>query len=257
MKNKKMKKMYKEVSYIKKDRGGASTKISLIYDTFCQRIIEKWISFPLVNDDSKYVITDRLIYIYGREGFVKSKIEIETGGLDTHNYGSVQTPYETFSSFERTYDRKGYGVKFKTKIKYLLNNRNNKHELVYKTLNIQVSEDIKNNCYKLKLLSVKTRLGDLYKYFYSKADPFQLISIKRYRNSVSAFFRQKVEEKKDNLLNSFKKFDKGNQNYFSEVNYDFNNENYWDVFVHNSILDEDMFSTEINELLELYKKHCN
>lgn len=248
--------MYKEVSYIAKCRG-VPAKISLIYDTICQRIIEKWISFPLVNDDSKYVITDRLIYVYGIEGFVKSKIEVETSGLESHNYGSVQAPYETVSSWERSYNcEDSYRSKFKTKIKYLRNSGNNK-PFTYKTLNIQVSKDYKNKCYKLKLLSVKTRWGDLYKYIYSKADPFQLISIEKYRNPVSAFFRQKVEEKKDNLLNGFKKFDKGNQNYLSKVKYDWVDEDYWDVFVHNSILDEDMFSAEINELLELYKKHCN
>ena len=89
------------------------------------------------------------------------------------------------------------------------------NSLKIQTLNIQVSKDYKNKCHKLKLLSVKTRWGDLYKYIYSKADPFQLISIEKYRNPVSAFFRQKVEEKKDNLLNGFKKLVKGLRKAFT------------------------------------------
>lgn len=70
-------------------------------------------------------------------------------------------------------------------------------------------------------------------------------------------FGKKVSEKKDNLLNGFKKFENGNQNYLNTntLEYDYNENKYFDVFVHNEIINEDMFSYEINELLELYKKH--
>lgn len=246
--------MYKEVSFLK-IVGGVQAKISLLYDTICNRIIEKWISFPLVKDDSKHVITDRIIYIYGIDGFVKRKIEVETCGLENHNYGSVQTPWETVSSWDRTYKSVKSIPATDIEIKYF---RTNSKRWLYKTLHIQSIEDYKNRCYKLKLISLKTQSFYL-KYFYSNVDPFQLTSIKKFRKNIFGFFLfgKKVSEKKDNLLNGFKKFENGNQNYLNTntLEYDYNENKYFDVFVHNEIINEDMFSYEINELLELYKKH--
>lgn len=248
--------MYKEVSFLK-EVGGVQAKISLLYDTICNRIIEKWISFPLVKDDTKHVITDRSIYVYGIEGFVKSKIEIETGGLENHNYGSVQAPYEIVSSLDRTYESKiKYRDTYKIKIKYIRTAM--KRRWTYKTLHIQAVKDHKNNCYKLKLKSAKTFHGIyLKKYFYSSIDPFQLTSIKKYRKNVFGFFLfgKKVEEIKDNLLNGYKKFENENQNYLNrrKLGSGFNRGS--SVFVHNEIINEDIFSSEFNELLESFKKH--
>jgi len=55
---------YNIISYLSNEKG--TEKISLIYDTINKRIIEKWISFQLVNDESKFVITDRFIYVYNK-----------------------------------------------------------------------------------------------------------------------------------------------------------------------------------------------
>jgi hypothetical protein len=49
------------VSYLSNEKG--TEKISLIYDTINKRVIEKWISYQLDNDESKFIIIDRFIYV--------------------------------------------------------------------------------------------------------------------------------------------------------------------------------------------------
>ena len=49
------------VSYISNEKGTEET--SLIYDTINKRIIEKWISYQLVKDESKFINSSRIRFL--------------------------------------------------------------------------------------------------------------------------------------------------------------------------------------------------
>lgn len=160
---------YHIVSYFSDERGFEKT--SLIYDTINERIIEKWISYQLIKNESKFVITDRFIYVYNKFNVIYRIIEIKTGV----NHRKYIDNNEYCHSFNRYVNYLESDNETITEVVYRRNNNigsklNN--DTFIKSLNLLSKKDI-NNVWRTRLNYVIENRR-LYVYQYKKDDFFSL-----------------------------------------------------------------------------------
>ena len=258
---------YKIVSYLSNKHG--TEKTSLIYDTINKRIIEKWISYQLVNDKSKFVITNRYTYVYNKFNIINRILEVEKGS-DDRDYSFLTDNNEYCHSFNRTvcilesnFDRTV------TQVIYSRNNHIGSKEKNWfiKSLNLLTKEV--NGIYKTRINYLLKR-GRLYIYEYKQNDFFFLNKIVEYKVLIDLRFINrlisesigkpvvfinesylilKVKIKEDFVNdNEEKSIYEGELDYFSDRSLYSMESN----FVHNLIFIEDLFINEKSNLDKMY-----
>ena len=247
----------KEITYI--SNKNATEKTTIIYDILNNRVNEKRISYQLVRDKSKYIITDRSIYTYSSTNNIVAIFEIEKGPTDRE--GRYTDDNEYTSAFYRT-----------IKKSYLHSHLGNQIDIEYIRLNSipfykkpfcqillrleQVKSKDRYFDTNLRVAS-KIQLGNYFEYQYCKNDPLKLLNIVEYRIIANLTFinrllnligivglfryfpafiwKRKLKDIKEDLPNGNEKLNKRVHNYANYICA------YHDVILHESIKREDLF----------------
>ncbi len=254
------------VSYLSNEKG--SEKISLIYDTINKRVIEKWISYQLDNDESKFIITDRFIYVYNKFNIVSSILEVEKGY--ENRYPSYNDNNEYCHSINRTVNKISLHHKNTTEINYTRNNHigSKRKKIFIKTLNL-VTKEVEDNIFKSRINYILKK-SKLYIYEYRKNDFCSLYNIveykilvdfrfiNRYINKIGVpilmtipdlFLKIKIKDNLQILDNKETSIKLDEQDYFNPKLLNVGNNKF---FIQNLILIEDLFVNEINNIHEKY-----
>ena len=255
------------VSYISNEKGTEET--SLIYDTINKRIIEKWISYQLVKNESKFIITDRLIYVYNKFNIVSSILEVEKGN-DVRQYSFLSDNNEYCHSMNRTVNKLDINDKIITEINYTRNNHigSKRKKVFIKTLNL-VTKEIEESIFKTRL-NYLIKKGRLYIYEYKQNDFCFLNKIIEYKILIDLRFINRLINKigipilmlipdlflkvkiNNNIKisgNEEKPIHLHKQDYFSRNNLNVDKNKF---FIQNLILIEDLF---VNEMYNIHKKY--
>ena len=254
------------VSYLSNEKG--TEKISLIYDTINKRVIEKWISYQLVNDESKFIITDRFIYVYNKFNIVSSILEVEKGY--ENRYPSYNDNNEYCHSIKRTVNKISLHLKNTTEINYTRNNHigTKRKKIFIKTLNL-VTKEVEDRIFKTRINYILKK-SKLYIYEYRKNDFCSLYNIVEYKilvdfrfinrciNKIGVpilmsipdlFLKIKIKDNLQILDNKEKSIKLDEQDYFNPKLLNVDNNKF---FIQNLILIEDLFVNEINNIHEKY-----
>jgi hypothetical protein len=252
------------VSYLSNERG--TEKTSLIYDTINKRIIEKWISYQLVKDESKFVITDRYLYVYNKFNIIYRILEIEKGE-DDRMYSFLSNNNEYCHSFNRTVNKLELNDRTITEVIYTRNNYigSKRKKWFMRSLNL-LTKEVEDRIYKTRI-NYLLKKGRLYVYEYKQNDFCFLNKIVEYKILIDLRFINrlikviglpilmsipdlflKVKIKEDFVHdNEEKRLKEDEQDYFRGTYY--SGEKF---FIQNLILIEDLF---INEKYDIQKKY--
>lgn len=265
--------MYQEVTFFSDEK--LREKTSLIYDTFNQRIIEKWSSYQIKGVEDLHKMYKREVYVYANN-HLYSKVYIDCE-IDDCIFDNESISKKERIPMKSTIEWAGFGkIMGRKEIKYILT-RSNFKSFCYKSLNIIVINDWPKKILKLESVIIGSpmwRGGSgqrLYKYIYSKVNPDELICVEKYevllnltfinkfftteiflgssilRNIPKLFIKKKLSEKRNDLLNGLRKMTNPEMAYFDM---DLSSES--DVLIHNSLLDEDIFYKEKIKLLKTF-----
>jgi hypothetical protein len=258
---------YNIISFISNNLG--NEKITYIYDTLNKRVIEKWKSYQLKSDLSKYIITDRFIYTYNHYGIINKIVEIQKGN-DSYTFGylSFTDDNEYSDCITRKMSNKLNYETLETEITYTktLNIGLSRRKKFLRTLIIEQNNSIRKKNTEIRLKSLLLWGGRYFTYQYSKDDFNKLISISEYQilidlrifnklfrfleiqflKSLPNFFIMK-RIKKDHVNTNFNNHEVNmhKQDYFTP-----NSENF--VLIHDTLFKEDLFLLEQLNLMSEY-----
>ena len=244
---------------------------TLVYDTINKRIIEKWHSYRLVNDKSRYIITDRFIYSYNAIGLICKVIEIEKGP-DDRILKWMNDNNEYVHSFIRIIKNKLDFENQYAEIVYSRNNRIgiNEKALFQRSLLIELDINDSTNA-NIRLRYIFFRNGKMLSYKYSKGSFNELLKIIEYQiildlRIINFVFRLtgiplltalphiilKRKIKENAVVSKFKvrKIPVSHQDYF-QSNY------VEEVFVNEVIFHEDLFWEEQEKLITDFENACS
>ena len=202
--------------------------ITLVYDDNWQKIVEKWISWPLENDDSRPLVSIRTSYIYNKRGVISDIVTI-----DFLTHGKIRENDKEYIKISKRKnvsndDHWSGGPKI---IKYF-----NSEDKCYKTIWIDVIDKFKGSC----LIRIKkiNNLNTITNYVYCEENPEKLIHTDRHNNELGFLKTDKKKETKNN--SNVIIVDVAKQDYIREY-YD-----YQQVYIHESLIAEDE-----NQLLKM------
>jgi len=260
---------YNVVSFVSNEKGTETT--SLVYDLINKRVIEKWLSYQLVSDESNFIITNRYIYIYNKYNLISNILEVEKGHND-RQYDFLSDHTEYCHNINRTIKKLDLNNKFITYVHYTRNNHvGSKGKIVFiKTLNL-LTKEVGNGVLKTRM-NYLLKGGKLFKYFYKKNDFCFLRSIIEYKVLIDLRFinllinktgipilmslpdlflkiktkiTTNISDNKEVQIKYYK------QDYFSS--YYLRDDNF-DFFIQNLIQFEDLFINEKNNIHQKYNK---
>lgn len=256
---------YDIVSYLSNERG--TEKTSLIYDTINRRIIEKWISYQLDNDKSKFIITDRDIYVYNKFNIIYRILEVHKGP-DDRRHSFLSNNNEFCHSFNRTVNtphlKRSSTV---TNVIYTRNNSigSNNKKWFMRSVNL-LTKEVEHNIFKTRI-NYLLKKNRLYVYEYKQNDFCFLNKIIEYKILIDLRFINRfinmfgipvltlisdlflkvkiiediVNDNKEERLNEDKQdYFKGN--FYSGQKF----------FIHNSVLTEDLFINDKSDIDKMY-----
>jgi hypothetical protein len=264
-------KSYKIISFLEKKYN--PKKISIIYDTINERIIEKWECYKLLHYDSKFVITDRIIYSYNKFGNINKILEI-VKGPDDRMYKYLNDDNEYCHSINRkiSYTRSSYRT-FKTEIIYTRNNHigSNRRKHFLRSLLLEVDDNSSKNSISIRLKYLRTP-GKLYTYEYCKDNFNELkciieydilldlriinkifsiigetIEFKLFMSIPDLFVKKKIKKQFVESANKIHEMKIHEQDYYSSI-YDEN-----PIFINDIIFKEDIFMMTQNDLNNEYE----
>lgn len=165
------------ISYISNETG--TEKTSLIYDRLNKRVIEKWKSFQLKKDASKFIITDRYVFAYNKHGLLYKTIEIKKG-FDDRIYSYLNDNNEYCHCLNRfvTYDSREYTNDYqKTMITYARNNNlgSTRKKHFIKSLQLESEKDWDTGRINTRLKYLIQSGNKLKKYVYCKENFHELL----------------------------------------------------------------------------------
>ena len=170
---------YKIISFLEKKHN--PKKISIIYDTINERIIEKWECCQLMHYDSKFVITNRSIYSYNKFGNINKILEI-VKGPDDRMYSSLNDDNEYCHSINRkiSYTSSSHRS-FKTEIVYTRNNHigSDRRKHFLRSLILEVDKTSSKNSKSIRLKYLRNH-SKLYTYEYCNDNFNELKCITEY-----------------------------------------------------------------------------
>ncbi len=260
---------YTIVSKITNENG--TEKTSIIYDKINRRIIEKWVSYQLVRDKNKHIITDRFIYAFNKNGNIKTKIEVLKGNDNRDfSYFSDNNEYCHCINREIKYD----GLRYQ--------NNNAKTEIIYtstdhvgikknrrflKKIVLKIMPKKRIQFQEVRLYSTLDENKKLTKYKYSTHNPTEIASITKYKvlfdltiiNKIflfsgiplfqsipDIFLKKRIWKKKVNAIYKTHKIHYLNTDYFISNSADY-------AIIDDAIFEEDIFIKEKKSLLKEYE----
>ena len=262
---------FKIISYLSNERGFERTY--LVYDIINRRIIEKWIAFQLVNDKSKFIITDRYIYVYNKNNIIYKIIEIEKGN-DVQNFGYslFNDDNEYCDSVNRSVNSIDLGTKMITTINYTRTNQIGVNKNFFLRSLKLLTREIEDRIFNTRINYLLKR-SELYIYNYNKKDFFSLKSITKYKvildlrfiNRIISdipifqsvpdiFLKIKIKEEMCDIDEEHLKLIYNRQDYFWRNNIDGSR---LKCFIHNSVLIEDLFIKEMYDVRFKYNSETN
>lgn len=263
---------YKIVSFLKNK--SETEKISYIFDKLNERVIEKWESFQLLNDNSKYVITNRYIYIYNKNSILYKIIEIEKGS-DNRDFSYLNDNNEYCHSINRNISNKLSVLRDDNKAEIIYTRTNNlssnpkKH--FQRSLQIELDKSPYRKNVNIRLNYLLLRNGKIYTYQYCKENFNELLNIIEWKILIDLriinkiikligipllmtipdlFIKRKVNIKSVKSIYKAQKVNYSKQDYFSDIFEDY-------VFINEIILNEDLFINEQKNLMTEYEDECS
>lgn len=262
---------FKIISYLSNERGFERTY--LVYDIINRRIIEKWIAFQLVNNKSKFIITDRIIYTYNRHNIISQIIEIEKGN-DVENFGYTifNDNNEYCDSVNRSVNMIDLGTKMITTINYTRTNQIGVNKRFFLRSLKLLTREIEGRVFNTRINYLMKR-SKLYVYNYDRNDFLSLKSITEFKvlldlrfiNRIISeipifqfvpdiFLKIKIKEKVCDIDEERIKLIYNRQDYFWRRNIDGPKTK---CFIHNSVLIEDLFIKEMYDVRFKYNSETN
>jgi hypothetical protein len=260
------------ISFTSNNQGTEQT--SLIKDVINKRIIEKWISYQLKNDDLKFVITNRYLYVYNSIGGISQILEIEKGP-DNRMYSSLNDDNEYCHSIKRSVKYEGLNYQDNISQTEIIYSRNNyigseRKRFFLKSMLLDIDKrDIYENKINVRLNTLLLNNGKVFQYSYSKDNFNELLFITEYKilldlrifneflkitgipilmNRPYFFIKKKIKQKSVKSIYSVSKVKSFNQDYYfsGEIK---------NVYINDIIYEEDLFIHEKIHLESEFDKY--
>jgi hypothetical protein len=253
---------YEIISFTSNKDGTKQT--SLIKDVINKRIIEKWISFQLKNNDLKFIITDRYLYVYNSSGGISQILEIKKG-VDKSIYDNIFNDNNEYCHSIKRYvkyeDRGNREEVCQTEIIYSRNNYigSKRKRFFLKSMLLDIDKrDIYDNKINVRLNTVLLNNGKVFQYTYSKDNFNELLFITEYKilldlrifnkflkitgipilmNRPYFFIKKEIKKKSVKSIYSVSEVKSFNQDYYfsGEIK---------NVYINDIIYEEDLFIHE-------------